>query len=179
MTGGANRRSAAAHEKKKRRSLVVIDAGSVSERHGWRIDVRILIAPLGLLLEADFTSARHVLTSRAGTRKTSILRETLNFLIRGGRQCSCLCSSFWRILCGEFCNSIRLPAASIREFAGTKTAPFLGPNQEVKIGRVSGKAMEVAGPYNGLALREMLTRVEIEGHCCGLRPLSTRKRSTC
>jgi hypothetical protein len=43
----------------------------------------------------------------------------------------------------------------------------------------SGKAMQVAVPQNGPALREWVTRDESEGHVSGLRPLSTWGRCTC
>jgi hypothetical protein len=52
--------------------------------------------------------------------------------------------------------------------ATKKAAPLLGPRfKEVKIGGLSGKAMQVAAPRTGTVLREMLTGKESEGHCFG------------
>jgi hypothetical protein len=52
-----------------------------------------------------------------------------------------------------------------RLFQSKKAAPLLGPRfKEVKSGRFSGKAKEVAVSPGEAALREMVTGDEVEGH---------------
>jgi hypothetical protein len=55
-----------------------------------------------------------------------------------------------------------------RVFPGQKSGPIAGATfQEVRFGRLSGKAKEVAVSQGGTALRELVTGNEIEGHFFG------------
>src|ERR1700739_2670373 len=89
-------------------------------------------------------------------------------------------------LWGPWGNSLRLrkgvtsSRAAQAVFPQQKTAPSLGPHfKRSKLVGDSGKAMQVAVPQYGPALREWLTRDESEGHVSGWRPLSASKRCTC